>query len=353
MNPLSKKVRLGSGIFLGIIFIILAPILLANSFGYHFDKLEDVFTLVKSGGIYVASDVSGIEIYVNGEYFKDSGLFIKNTLVQDLNPDESHEIVAQKVGRNDWRKTLPVYESLVTETRVLMLPIEIETIETYPFVDELGIGTSTATTTLKKNTKLEEEILVDGYVPTNEVYRDLINLFHNEETDVYSTTTSLIDDELQTNVSLKDDTTTTSTPTLPLEKNIPEYFLDLGIEDPDGLVNLIELNYQVAWLDGGDIILNWINKKENPVYYYCLEHNKCREQIILDWESEIVRFNLLPGRDDVFVILTKEGIYAVEVDDRSQRNIQPIYLGNNLDFRIDSNNKILVKDGSVFHEMIL
>jgi len=350
MKPLSKKARLGSGIFLGVIFVILAPILLANSFGYHFDKLEDVFTLVKSGGIYVASDVSGVEIYVNGEYFKDSGLFIRNTLVQDLDPNETHEIVAQKEGRNDWRKTLPVYESLVTESRVLMLPVNIDTVEIYPFVDELGMGTTTATTTLKKNSELAEEVLVNGYVPSNILYRDLVNLFSGEDDDVYSTTTSLISDDLQTPlIGENDSATTTATST----KDIPEYFVDLGIENPEDLENLIELRNQVAWIDNGDIILNWIDEDDKPLYYYCLDNVECRDRIILDWESEIISFNFLPGREDVFIVLTRDGIYAVEVDDRSDRNIQEIYIGENLDFMKSSDDSIFVRDGFVFHEIIL
>jgi len=353
MKPLSKKTRLGSGIFLGVIFVILAPILLANSFGYHFEKLEDIFTLIKTGGIYVASDVSGIEIYVDGEYFKDGGLFIRNTLVQDLDPDETHVIVAQKEGRNDWRKELPVYESLVTEARVLMLPVEIETIETYPFIDELGVGTTTATSTLKKNTLLDEKVLINGYAPTNVSYRNLVNLFDDGEGDVYSTTTSLIVDELQTNISTVNGIATTSTSTPTTTKEIPEYFIDLGIENPDDLDNLVVFNDQIAWLENGDVILNWINKDEKPVYYYCLAFERCRSQIILDWESDIIRFDLLPGRSDVFVVLTNDGVYAVEVDDRSQRNIQVIYSGENLDFRINSDNRIIVKDEAIFHEIML
>ena len=350
MKPLSKKARLGSGIFLVIIFVILAPLLLANSFGYHLGKLGDVFTLVKTGGIYVASDVSGVQIYVNGEYFKDSGLFIRNMLVQDLDPDKVHEIVAQKEGRNDWRKTLPVYESLVTESRVLMLPVKVDTIPTFPFIDGLGIGTTTATATLKKNTELSEDVLVDGYVPSNSLYRNIINLFSDKDGDAYSTTTSLITKEIQASIEGSvDDFAPTSTST----KDIPEYFINLGIEDPDDLENLITLKDQVLWLENGNIILNWINKDDKPLYYYCLNNLECRDKIVLDWEGEIISFDFLPGREDVFIVLTGDGIYAVEVDDRSERNIQEIYLGNDLDFRKDSSNKIIVKDKFIFHEIVL
>jgi hypothetical protein len=347
MKPLSKKARLGSGIFLGIIFVILAPIILADSFGYGWGKIEDAFTFVKKGGIYVGSEFSGVEIYIDGEYFKDSGLLIRNTLIQDLTPNQDHDVVAQKEGRHDWRKTLPVYESLVTEARVLMLPLEIETQEIYPFFDALDQGTTTATSTerLVKVDDLPEEILINGYIPTNPQYRDLINLFNEDKNDVYSTSTDLIDEKLQTTIDdIVSATTSTSTP----EKDIPEYFVKLGIEDPEELQNLIELNDQVAWIENGDIVINWIDENEKPIYYYCLELEDCRNQIVLDWGSDIIKFDFLPGRFDVFVVLVEDGIYAVEIDDRSQRNIQPIYLGENLDFKIDRNN-IVIKEGLVFN----
>lgn len=344
MKPLSKKARLGSGIFLGVIFFILAPLILADSFGYQWEKIEDVFTFVKKGGVYVASDYSGVEIYVNGEYFKDSGILIRNTLVQDLDPNETHEILAQKEDRHDWRKELPVYESIVTEAKVLMLPIEIENEEVYPFLNELGEGTTTATSTLSKNDEISEEYLIDGYIPTNSEYRDLINLFSEEENNVYSTTTSLIDEDLQTSLEDIDEVATTSTST----KDIPEYFVDLGIEEPENLDNLITLSDQVAWIDNGNIILNWIDEDNKPAYYYCLELEECRRTITLDWGKDIQKFDFLPGRSDVFVVLVSDGIYAVEVDDRSQRNIQPIYLGQDLDFKIDR-SRIIIKDRKIFN----
>jgi hypothetical protein len=74
--------------------------------------------------------------------------------------------------------------------------------------------------------------------------------------------------------------------------------------------------------------LNWISKSEQVPYYYCNGEKEkiCNEKITLDWSNEILKFEYMPGRSDVWIVLVNDGIYAVEVDHRSDRNIQKIYL---------------------------
>jgi hypothetical protein len=382
-KPLSRKKRLTLLAVLALVFIIIAPVVVANSLGYKVgkDELKDVFRVVKTGGIYINSNIASAEIYIDGEYYKNNGLFIKNTLIQELDPEQSYEILFKKEGYNDWRKDITVFESLVTESRVLMIPEKISAKAIYPFVDSLGNGTTTATSTIlldgeivKTEIILENDLvlkdlpqsaLVDGEIPTNSEYRDLIVLF--EEQDVYSTSTvateskgligNIFDNNANTaNVIEITDQSKNSTTT----KDVPEYFIDLGIKDPELLENLILVGKEISWLENGNIILNWINGESVP-YYYCTSPDECRDQIIMDWDDDILRFDFFPSRNDVFVILVDNGIYAAEVDDRSQRNIQPVYLQNEksiledhvLDFRKNDRDRIVVKDGLVFYELSL
>jgi hypothetical protein len=76
-------------------------------------------------------------------------------------------------------------------------------------------------------------------------------------------------------------------------------------------------------------------------------------KIVLDWTDPIKAFDFLPGRDDVLVVLTENGLFAVEVDDRSERNVHPIYEKRGIDFRKSENDRIIVKDGNVFYEISL
>ena len=352
MKPLSKKSRNISILILGVIFLIVGPLLIAYSEGYRIGDIDDVLKLVKTGGIYVHSnDISNTSVYLNGEFVKSSGLFLRNTFVQNLRPGSNYVIDVSKEGYNSYIKDLTVYPSLVTEVTIMMLPKEIEKREILKFLDESD----------SKNVATSTNVLPKNNLKINQEYQDLMVTFDlassTKELSAYQKTlkiaTTTVSNKLSntssTSKKILNSTNTSSTTDLKI-KNIPDYFVKLGVEDPDKLKNLITTGNEVSWLKEGNIILNWIGKQDNIPYYYCLK-NLCKDKIILDWQDEIKRFDFLPTRNDVFVVLVNSGVWAVEVDDRSDRNIQPIYLGKNLDFRINSNNRIVIKDGDKFFEL--
>lgn len=323
MKPLSKKIRATSLVLMFLIFLVVGPILLIGALGYKLDQLEDVFTIVKTGGIYLQSDISGIKVYVDGNFVKKNGLFLRNTLVEELKPNETHELVVRKEGFYSWTKKLTVHESLVTEVRLMMLPENIDDREIYPYLDLEGNG-------------LTEEPL-EGEFLINKEHVELLKLFTPEEEveevkDIFDTK------------SLEDVVITSA-------KNIPEYFINLGVDDPDKLENLITMGGEVSWLDNGNVLIHWIGRETAAPCYYCLSPEECRTKITLDWEDDINSFDFFPGRSDVLIVSVDSGIYAVEIDDRSERNIQPIYFGDDLEWIKTENDRIVVKDGNIFHEL--
>lgn len=286
------------------------------SLGYRFSDINNVSSLVKTGGIYVNNDLTNVQVYLDGKYLKNNGLLIRNTLIQNLRPNNSYIVEIRKEGYNWWTKELKVYPSLVTEARVLMLPTEIDLREIKEFLtSEAGPNIATGT----KPVVLE-----------NPEYLDLIELFKPEEV---ATST------IPANSTL-----------LSQEDIVPDYLLKIGITDPEEEENLIIKSKEVALIKNGDVIIYWVDDEKSIPYYYCIEEH-CRDEITLDWPDDILKFDFLPGRDDVFVVLNKEGIFAVEIDDRSERNVQTIYKGEDLDFRISDNNRIIVKEGEVFYEV--
>lgn len=325
MKPLSRKIRILSLILMFFIFIIVGPMLLISAMGYKFDQLEDVFTIVKTGGIYIQSDVSGIDVHVDGEFVKKNGLFLRNILVEELEPDTIHSLVVEKSGLHTWKKELPVYESLVTEVSLMMLPTEIEDRKIYQYINMDNIDTV--------------EILDQKDLLVNEEYEELLKLFDSEaEVEDLVEDNNIFDTE-----SLKDIDV--------VAKEVPEYFTELGVSDPEELENLITVGNEVSWLEDGDVVINWIGTETTTPYYYCLTKDECRTKITLDWEDEILGFDFFPGRNDILIVSVDSGIYAVEVDDRSERNIQPIYLGEDLRWIKTYRDRIVVKDGDVFHEL--
>lgn len=379
MKPLSIKKRKILLIVLASLFILIAPFVLLKSFGYKLsytksvtqgvvqgvEKVKGAFVWIKTGGIYLYSNINGTRIYVNDNFIESSGLILRNTLIQGLDPNETYDVVVKKDGLHDWRKKITVYPSAVTEARVLMLPTEIKTKIIYPYYDEQGVGTTTidnySTSTFSINDDNELPSLVIAEKKDKD-YLELATEFglinSSNQDDSGKNDLDLIESSELNNIT--DDETKISTSTV--EKSIPEYFIDLGIEDPDELENLIYLADQVAWLENENIKLHWIKPDKVQNYYYCLELENCRTEINLDWNQDILKFDFLPGRDDVFVVMTIDGIYAVEVDDRSDRNIQPIYLleeassaesemlnesdeQEDLDFKIIQNDVVVYDDG--------
>jgi len=335
MRPLPNKTRSISLIILLVIFLLITPILISYSLGYRISDINDVFTLEKTGGIYVHSNISNTEVYLDGEFNKTNGVLLRNTLIQNLKPEMNHVIEVHKAGYQSWIKILPVYSSLVTEGRVLMMPKEIPQREIYPFANVDGAGTTTPSAKAK--------IVRGKPVPTDEEYKNLMTLFEGK--DIYATST-------QTKVITNLNTTAVATTSV-TTKELPEYFVALGIKDPEKLENLIQNAEEISWLDSGNIILNWVGKNVEIPYYYCLEPENCRERITLDWQDTIKKFDFLPGRNDIFLVLVNSGLYAVEADGRSDRNTQPVYTKKIDDFLIGPNNKIFIREGDKFFELTI
>jgi hypothetical protein len=332
MQPLSNTKR--NILFAGLVlvFILLIPVIVLNSLGYTW---TEGFKVSKAGGIYIHSDLPNTRLYINDKFLKENGTFIRNVFVQDLRPNRNYKVVIQKEGYTTWTKDIYVYPSLVSEGHILMLPEEIEQREIYPFFDEEGEGANApvAGFTIVRTTP-------GGVViPENDEYIETVTLFEEKnpfEIEVPDVLTS-------ENISEEE------------EKILPQYFVDLNIEDPESLENLIETNDEVSWIYKGNIVLYWIDDLEKIPYYYCGgEREKiCSDEIFLDWTEDVKRFDYFPGRDNVWVVLVNDGVYAVEIDPRGERNVQLVYGGNDLDFRINDSGNLIVKDKGSYYELDL
>jgi hypothetical protein len=256
-------------------------------------------------------------------------------LIQKLRPNQEYYIEFQKDEYHTWKKRLQVFPEIVTEAYVMMIPKVIVTEEIFPFFDHEGEGSNTPITGFTKISKT-----VDGrIIPENEEYIDLVTLFEGENP-----------------YEIKVPEVVASESLLPEEKvDVPEYYVELGIKDSEDLNNFIESSDEVAWIHEGNIVQYWIGKEDSIAYYYCGGKNNrvCNDEISLDWKSEIKKFKYLPDSIGVWLVLTEEGLFAVEIDPRSERNVQPIYIGHNIDFEIDESETIFVNDKGSFFELDL
>jgi hypothetical protein len=321
MKPLTTRQRsLSLGILI-LLFVVMAPLILLYSLGY---RIDDALSLQKTGGIFIHSNETESTVFVDGEFLKNSGFIVRNTLIQDLVPNREYKVEVHKDGHQSWVKSLFVYPSIVTEGRVLLLPNEFEKREILPFLDEDDNATSTAP--------------ARGAKPDNPEYVNVATLFASSTRAVAKTVA----------------TTTTATSSSEQKSKLELFFDELAIRDFETLPNLIVDGKEVSWLSSGNISLYWTDEFESIPYYYCggIER-ECSNKIVLDWGQDIRRFEYLPGRNDVWIVLVSDGIFAVEVDGRSERNIQTIVKGKNLEFRLTQNDGLVVREGSRYFEINL
>jgi len=318
MKPLSKKSRSTSLIVLLIIFVVAVPFLLAYSSGYRLDFSD--FTFEKTGGVFIHSDLSETKVFINGEYMEAGGLFLKNVLVQNLKSNETYSIRVEKEGYLPWYKNLLVSPNLVTEARILMMPIEIpfEQIEQFEWVTNLNPNIK-ATSTKKVTSEYEDTL------------------------DIFTATSSLSSNAIVFEKEIIKSTSTTAKATSTTKIIIPEYLEKLSIKDIENKKQLKENSKMIAWLENGNVHVVWSGDYESTPFFMC-DTESCKEKIIISLDTDISYFDFYPNRNDAFVVATQSHIFAVEADDRSEQNLQTIFKGKKPEFRLDDRT-IFVKDG--------
>lgn len=316
------------------IFIVGTPILIGYSQGY---RLDDALLVIETGGIYVHSDIANATVYLEGDFVKESGAFFKNTFVQDLRPNRTYEIWVEKEGYQSWTKKLTVYPNLVTEARVMMLP-DTFTWRSIPASTTVQISTvpGTSTSPVDADTATSSVTTV-----TNPEYENL-QVFFTKDMDQFAV-------EIATSTYIEVKGKRVATTTTVIEMQFPEWFGAFAsttilaeqdmVRERDGIV---------AWLGDGDLYVTWGKAEEEQPYYFCT--TTCTNMLKIDWQEPITRYEFYPNRSDVVVLGTERGVYAVELDNRSERNIQPFIEEENLTFRILADGSLVIFEGSEFRE---
>lgn len=321
MKPLSSKKRKALFITLIFIFVVFLPGLLLYSAGY---RLDDARNIISTGGIFIHSDLANTEVFIDGEIVDTNGIILRNTLVKELRPGKTYSITVEKEGYHAWHKELLVLPNLVTEATLMMLPREIE----YRIISKEVENTSTTT--------LISSIENPEYTSVQRLFTERIPQFLSE---VATTTTDTLGN-----------TVTGTTTAIVFPKDV----LNASINDLETKENVREKQDMLAWLENGKIYTTWVGKKENTPFIFCKE--ECNGMIVVTVNGLIENYDFFPGRNDVFVIQTADGVYAIEADTRSVPNIQSLYTYKNdgvRDFVVENNNTLFVQDGDIFFEVLL
>ncbi len=382
VQPLSYKNRNRTFIFLLLIFMVSIPLLYLYATGYRFDFAMPS-NFVGTGGLYVAVERTGAEIYIDGELVRETRVFRRAFYAQNLDP-KTHRVHVQKEGHHTWVKELPVTPHLVTEAQAFNLPVspQVRVISEWnsatgsPIIRTALITASTTNDVLATSTKATTTFMI------NSEYVTLIEHF--------GTTTEEKKEETLIK-RLEGALTATTT---------PEEIIEATTTKETNGVRLYEASER--------LYAAWVGPFEQMPYYYCAEtfpryststedeiddeavantalvsQSKQKEEQEIDAEVDtdeqnalmhpvqtvplnavcepaipmdtkwqtFHNFDFFPGSTDLVVMELEDGIYVAEIDNRSWQNVQPLIMGNNLRMYIESGN-IYVYDGSLIYQVM-
>ncbi|MBP9759826.1 MAG: hypothetical protein KBD24_00465 [Candidatus Pacebacteria bacterium] len=326
--PLSRFFRSSLWWVSVAVFVVGTPILIGYSKGY---RLNDALLLVQTGGVYIHSDLANTRVYFDGEFVEENGTFMRNTLVQDLVPNKGYKIWVEKDGYQSWGKVLWVQPNLVTEATIMMLPdffewTIVEATTTIAVMDDLAV---VATTSM-----VSQEVLNPHYTELTEYFTEDREQFAVE---IATTTYEYIRGKR------------VATTTTIHELRFPKWLDDLASTSALYDKTLVrEMDGIVAWLADGNLHVTWARENDAPPYYFC--NATCTPSLEIDWGDHIKHYDFYPNRSDVVILDNGAGVFAVELDARSERNIQKIYEGRVEDFRILQDGTLVVYDGEVYRE---
>ncbi len=375
VKPLPYKTRQRTFGFLFIVFFVSLPFLYLYATGYRFD-LERPTNLVSTGGIYLAVERSGAEIFIDNELVRETRTFRKAFYAQSLDVG-THRVHVQKEGYHTWVKELPVSKRLVTEAEAFNFPLVPQVRVISPWqtatgsmvVADFKIQASSTNILLATTTKATSTFI------RNQEFVTLLPRFAS------STIQEAITEE--TRVEKLKELLRGSTTTIQ--------------EDTSNATSTIVSGGVKLFLSGDDVFASWIDTFEQMPYYYCApdfsaytgsstpmdvlieegllpaeevvveeeegivvhpvqtipKDTVCDPTIRMDRRSQEVQdFDFLPGSTDFVIMVLGDGVYVVEVDDRSWQNVQPLILGEKFRLHIENGN-IFVYDGTLIYQVVV
>lgn len=342
-----------------LVFLIITPLLNFYLAGYRITK---GFKITKIGGMYIYSPENSVKIYINNELKKETGFIQNGYFIQNMKPGK-YSIIVAKDGFWPWKKDLNVKEEIVSETRSFLIKKEPEgkTILRGMFFEVYASpsGKALALTEKNKKTGLYK---INFYEPDSETF---LNPKDVQTRNIYFSKILKTKWEENSFIILAD-------------KSLIKYSFDLGSktfeaqkikeneesifkpQDDFSIFKSSEMKIfdyanakisnrkkEIIWLDKThDTIWFDVSKEESDLPYFIYqEKEKTLPFKVFTSKFQIKNIEFFPGRRDIIIVAINNGVYAMELDGRGGRIIQPIYKGKNPDFALfKGEKKIYVLD---------
>lgn len=320
------------------IFILIAPILIALSYGYRLDFGTGV--VEKRGGIFVKSKTTRLSIFLNGNFVKETSLFSGGALLPEV-PPGTYLLRIEKQGFRPWSKTVGVEPALVTELRqVLLLP---RTITSATSTDaDLALVASAQPTAENFSVDGKNNLIQKTATSTKIIAGNIYAFSVIEDTIFFIDKNGFL-----ARLALPDGTVeTVARPGFFLKEDAGVKFSrsplgDLAILDESGGFFLLDPSGTVIHLGGGvgkisfdgqgekillakefEIEAVWL--RPNP--YQPFQSSGTKEKV-LELGSRVIDAGWFYGDNFHIVIQTKDGVFFTELDGRGGRNTTELVTG--------------------------
>lgn len=368
VQPLSYRHRNLFFYLLVGIFATSLPFLFLYASGYRFSFTDN--NLVSTGGLYVAVERTGAEIFINDELVRETRVFRRAFYAQGL-PVGTHKVHVNKVGYHTWVKELPVYAQLVTEAQAFNLPIVPEVRLITEWTTPAKVAVLTASSSVIENATPVNQFLLQLKASTstliaNPEYQEILEQFVSTSIEPSSSLFARFRATLSSATStLKLSTTTKEWQGVKLykingevfaqyigqENTMPYYYCALPFAkyEPATTTPKTKPTAVATVAKAGDILNDDTMLKVQTVS----EDTVCEPTIKIDVAGEPVSyFDFFPNSTDLVLLGMKDGIYVIEIDDRAWQNKQPLLLGEDLEVRV-INGAIYVFDGTVLYQVVI
>ena len=358
---------------LALIFLISFPVMVFYTAGYRIDLENDEQTIVTTGGIYITTDKSEVEVYLDDVQVERLRLFRSAYYIQNIEAG-MHRVVAQQTGLQTWVKNMPVDPYLVAEVTAFNLPV----VPQIRLITEYETATGTAVVGSNQLTLLQGVSTTPPYIMSTSSATS--SLVRNQEYDVLTTLfASSTQGTSSPRVSLL------AVPELPPRFRFATTSADGGTSTPS-LPNVVRNDMRLSVRDG-EIYAEWIGNLNRIPNYFCIASGTASttiarygqhvfDQVTALWATTTPPWNpdatklcrpvipinrlrqtvyamdFVPGRSDLVVLLLEDGVYVSEIDDWSWQNTQRLYAGVEPRLVID-NGRMYAYDQGVYFELLL
>src|SRR3989344_392444 len=367
VQPLSYRHRFVFFYLLTGIFVLALPFLYLYATGYRLSSLGG--NLISTGGLYVATERSGAQIYIDDELVRETRIFRRAFYAQGLDA-KTHKIYVQKTGHHTWVKELPVYAHIVTEAQAFNLPLVPQVRIITEWQTEAGVSVLTSISPILKNASSTNQVLYEPRASTstlavNSEYVQLISLF--KETSNY---TESVLDRARANITGSSATSTATTTKewrgvqlyekdnevyaafVGNKEEMPYYYCAEAFPtwEESNATSTATAKHNLALTHGALEAATEVDELDLPVQAISNEV-ECDPVIKIDRKNETISdFDFFPNSTDLMIIATESGIYVIKIDDRSWQNRQPLLLGNNLTFKVVGSS-VYAYDGKVIYQI--